>query len=163
MKWTENRLFHEPSTGRAELPLRPNMGVAQQRSPTAGWFLAPMRDHRIAAGSSYSRPAKSEPPCVSCYGSRLQGANAFGEFSHPGLAGIPIDSVGNGQCGLERLTFRQAGSFVVRSALELKTFSIFFERLSLPTRGCLWRRGLLRTIIDRNQQAAWACTESRQK
>ena len=28
--------------GRAELPLGPNNGAAQQRSPTAGWFMAPI-------------------------------------------------------------------------------------------------------------------------
>ena len=35
--------FHEPSIGRAELPLGPNIRAAQQRSPAARWFMAPMR------------------------------------------------------------------------------------------------------------------------
>ena len=47
-KWSLGRLrraFHqgslkEPSMGRAELPLGPNVRAAQQRGPTTGWFMA---------------------------------------------------------------------------------------------------------------------------
>ena len=35
--------FHEPPIGGVELPLGPNIRAAQQRSPTARWFIAPMR------------------------------------------------------------------------------------------------------------------------
>ena len=31
--------------GRAELPLGPNIRAAQQRSPTAGWFMASIHVH----------------------------------------------------------------------------------------------------------------------